>query len=105
MSNLLEDFRTNIYKVSNSEPLAARKEHIRTYSEKYKSHCIVPSYLHTASSSQSIFKLEALKREGKGYPLTQNHAIPELHIEFDSLDQAEKQELFDALPKNRKKPH
>ena len=100
---MLEDFLTSIYKVPSSEPLASRKEYIRTYSEKYKSHIIVPSYLHTPSSPLSLLKLEAVSREGKGYPLQQDLAIPELHIEFDSSDQAEQQELLGALPASRRK--
>jgi hypothetical protein len=102
---MLEGFLTNIYKVSSSEPLATRMELVHSYSEKYQSHYIVESYVHTPSSSFSTFKLEAVSREEKGYPLQQDFTIPELHMEFDSGDSAEKQRLFDALPANRKKPN
>ena len=103
MSQLLEHFRTSSYKVPNSEPLAARKELVRAYSDMYKSHIIVPSYWHSPSSPLSLLKFEAVSREGMGYPLQQDLAIPELHIEFDSSDQAEQQELLGALPASRRK--
>jgi hypothetical protein len=102
---MLKGFLTNICKVSSSEPLVTLMELVRSYSEKYQSHYIVESYVHTPSSSFSTFKLEAVSREGKGYPLQQDFTIPELHMEFASGDSAEKQRLFDALLAKRKKPN
>ena len=100
----LEDFRVIIYKISGSEPLAARKALVRSYCEKYQSHYIVESYLYSPSSSQSIFKLEAVGSASKGYPLQQDNQIPELHIEYPTFDTAEKEALFNALPARRLKP-
>ena len=71
----------------------------------YRSHYIVESYVHTTSSSHSIFKLEAVGSAGKGYPIQQDNEIPELHIEYPTFDTAEKEALFNALPARRLKPH
>ena len=101
MSQRLEHFRTSIYKVPADEPLVARRDLVRAYCTEYQSHYIVESYLRTESSSFGVFKLEAVNRNGRRYPLKQDTSIPELHIEFNP---EEKQELVDALPTSRKKP-